>query len=35
MRDPKPERLSLPLFAFLAGIPLAIVLILQILGVIP
>ncbi len=35
MRDPKPEKLSLPLFALIVGIPLAIVVILQLLGIVP
>ncbi len=35
MRDPKPERLSLPLVAAICGIPLLVVSILQLLGIIP
>ena len=35
MRDPKPERLSIPLAVALAGIPLLIISILQLLGIIP
>jgi len=35
MRDPKPEGLSIPLAVALAGIPLLITAILQLLGIIP
>ncbi len=35
LRDPKPEKLSIPLAVALAGIPLLIISILQLLGIIP
>ena len=35
MKDPKPERFSIPLAVALAGIPLLIISILQLIGIIP
>jgi len=35
MRDPKPERFSIPLAVALAGIPLVVIAVLQMLGIMP
>jgi len=35
MKDPKPEKLSLPLIATICGVPLLIATLLQFLGIVP